>query len=65
MITHLSNDSLQRLLWLQAACSYLMDYRDPCHVITDEERKGLAAYLDTGITSADAAELFQAASNNV
>jgi hypothetical protein len=58
---HLSNDSLRRKIWLDQACKALLDYRSPGIEITETERQGLAAYLDAGISAADAAELYQAA----
>ena len=56
-----SNDTLQRKLLLDAACSYLMDYRDPRSILTDQDRTGLAKYLEQGMSPADAAECYQAA----
>jgi hypothetical protein len=52
--------TLQQKLLLDAACSYLMDYRDPWKVLSDDDREGLADLLDSGLSPADAAEEWQA-----
>jgi putative alpha-1,2-mannosidase len=56
----MSGLSMKRMLWVGDACEALLDYRNPGHVITTEERRGLAEYQDLGYNPSDAADAYQA-----
>jgi hypothetical protein len=61
MAIQFSDKTLSRKIWLDRACAALLDYRDPGHIVSSDERASLAGYLDSNISPADAAELYQAA----
>lgn len=60
MAIHFSETTLRRKIWLDQACEALLDYRDPGQAVSRDERAGLAGYLDSNVSPADAAELYQA-----
>jgi len=61
MITHLSDSTLQRQLWLKEAGRCLLDYAPPGAIMSVEQARALMARFDAGYIAADAAEAVQAA----
>jgi hypothetical protein len=60
MITHLSDNTLGRMLRAKEAARHLLDYAPPGAVVSVQQVRALIERLDAGYTPADAAEAVQA-----
>jgi hypothetical protein len=55
-----SESTYKRMIALERACVYLLDYKPPGHEISRQERLALCDLLPSGMTPEDAAESVQA-----